>query len=115
MRVKSPAASYNVSRQCLESRQTSAKYWTRTLSHLSFAEADREITGVPFALDQLLKGTGAGNVPPLTVEGINADSRAIGPGEAFFALPGTRVHGDGFAAQAVGQGATVMITDRAPT
>ncbi|MGV3490479.1 MAG: UDP-N-acetylmuramoyl-L-alanyl-D-glutamate--2,6-diaminopimelate ligase [Devosia sp.] len=81
---------------------------------MSFAEADREKTGVPFALNDLLDGAGAANVPALDVEGVNADSRAIVPGDAFFALPGTRVHGDGFAAQAVGLGARVMITDRAP-
>lgn len=67
-----------------------------------------------FALTNLLKGTGASSVPELEVQGINADSRAILAGEAFFALPGTRVHGDGFAAQAVGRGASVMITDRPP-
>jgi UDP-N-acetylmuramoyl-L-alanyl-D-glutamate--2,6-diaminopimelate ligase len=69
---------------------------------------------VPFALTELLKGAGAPSVPAIEVEGINADSRAIGRGEAFFALPGTRVHGDGFAAQAVGRGASVMISDRQP-
>ena len=69
---------------------------------------------MPFALNELLKGASADTVPALEVEGVNADSRAIVPGEAFFALPGTRVHGDGFAAQAIGQGATVMITDRVP-
>lgn len=69
---------------------------------------------VPFALTELLKGAGAPTVPAIEVEGINADSRAVGRGEAFFALPGTRVHGDGFAAQAVGRGASVMISDRQP-
>lgn len=53
-------------------------------------------------------------MPALDIEGVNADSRAIVPGEAFFALPGTRVHGDGFVAQAGSQGAVVMVTDRAP-
>ncbi len=69
---------------------------------------------MPFALKELLKGAGAQGVPALEVEGVNADSRAVASGEAFFALPGTRVHGDSFAAQAVGRGATAMITDRAP-
>ncbi|MDB5539110.1 MAG: UDP-N-acetylmuramoylalanyl-D-glutamate--2,6-diaminopimelate ligase [Devosia sp.] len=69
---------------------------------------------MPFALTDLLKGAGALSVPALEVEGINADSRAIVPGEAFFALPGTRVHGDAFAAQAVGRGASVMVSDRQP-
>ncbi len=69
---------------------------------------------LPFALKELLKGAGARGVPALDVEGVNADSRAVGVGEAFFALPGTRVHGDSFAAQAVGRGATAMVTDRSP-
>ena len=68
-----------------------------------------------FALKELLKGAGARGVPVLDVEGVNADSRAILTGEAFFALPGTRVHGDSFAAQAVGRGAAAMVTDRAPS
>jgi UDP-N-acetylmuramoyl-L-alanyl-D-glutamate--2,6-diaminopimelate ligase len=67
-----------------------------------------------FALKELLKGAGARGVPALDVEGVNADSRAIAAGEAFFALPGTRVHGDSFAAQAVGRGATAIVTDRVP-
>jgi len=69
---------------------------------------------VSIALNQLLAGAGTSDVPALEVTGINADSRAIRPGEAFFAIPGTRVHGSSFAAQVVAAGATVMITDRAP-
>jgi len=68
---------------------------------------------VPFVLADLLDGqhvtTGA-----LEVAGINADSRAIAPGEAFFAVPGTRVHGNAFAQQAVQNGAVVVVTDRPP-
>ena len=66
-----------------------------------------------FALKYLLEGAEA-SVPDLSVEGINADSRAIRPGEVFFALPGTQVHGDGFAAQAIGRGAIAMVSDRVP-
>ncbi|RYE54181.1 MAG: hypothetical protein EOP18_07905, partial [Rhizobiaceae bacterium] len=69
---------------------------------------------LPFALKELLKGAGARGVPVLDVEGVNADSRSVATGEAFFALPGMRVHGDSFAAQAVGRGATAMVTDRVP-
>jgi UDP-N-acetylmuramoyl-L-alanyl-D-glutamate--2,6-diaminopimelate ligase len=69
---------------------------------------------LPFALKELLKGAGARAVPVLDVEGVNADSRAIATGEVFFALPGTRVHGDSFAAQAIGRGASAMVTDRTP-
>ena len=50
----------------------------------------------------------------LRVTGINADSRAIGAGDAFFALPGSNAHGDAFAAEAVKRGAVALVTDRAP-
>lgn len=68
---------------------------------------------MPFALTDLLRGsyTRAG---ALEVTGVNADSRKIVPGEAFFAVPGTRVHGNAFADEAVYRGAAVMVTDRVP-
>jgi UDP-N-acetylmuramoyl-L-alanyl-D-glutamate--2,6-diaminopimelate ligase len=68
---------------------------------------------VAFALKELLAGTDV-KAPRLSVEGINADSRAILPGEAFFAVPGLRTHGDAFAEQAKANGAKAMVTDRAP-
>jgi len=72
-----------------------------------------EEPAVSFALDELLAGTGA-EAPGLSVEGVNADSRAILPGEAFFAVPGLRTHGDAFAEQAKARGAKAMVTDRVP-
>lgn len=66
-----------------------------------------------FALPELLKGTGA-KAPRLKVEGVNADSRSIKPGEAFFAVPGLHTHGDAFAGQARAKGAKAMVTDRMP-
>jgi UDP-N-acetylmuramoyl-L-alanyl-D-glutamate--2,6-diaminopimelate ligase len=68
---------------------------------------------VSFQLRDLLAGAGA-DVPAVVAEGVNADSRAIAPGDVFFATPGTRVHGDRFGAQAARLGAVAMITDRAP-
>jgi UDP-N-acetylmuramoyl-L-alanyl-D-glutamate--2,6-diaminopimelate ligase len=68
---------------------------------------------VAFALKELLAGTDV-KAPRLSVEGINADSRSILPGEAFFAVPGLRTHGDAFAGQAKANGAKAMVTDRAP-
>ena len=68
---------------------------------------------VSFALTELLKGMGA-PATRLRVEGVNADSRRVGPGEAFFAIPGLHTHGDAFAAQARANGAKVMVTDREP-
>lgn len=66
-----------------------------------------------FALTELLQGAGKKS-PRLKVEGVNADSRAIKPGEAFFAVPGLHTHGDAFASQARANGARAMITDRQP-
>jgi UDP-N-acetylmuramoyl-L-alanyl-D-glutamate--2,6-diaminopimelate ligase len=45
------------------------------------------------------------------IAGISADSRAVGPGFLFAALPGTRRHGGGFAAEAAARGAVAMLTD----
>src|SRR5687768_6754885 len=69
---------------------------------------------VPFVLAELLKGTGARRLPSLTVEGVHSDSRQIGAGEVFFAIPGTKMHGDSFAGQARQRGAVAMISDRKP-
>jgi UDP-N-acetylmuramoyl-L-alanyl-D-glutamate--2,6-diaminopimelate ligase len=69
---------------------------------------------VPFALADLLRGSYA-KAGDIEVTGVNADSRAVGPGEAFFAVPGTKVHGDAFAAQAAQRGARVMVSDREPS
>ncbi|MBL8598381.1 MAG: UDP-N-acetylmuramoyl-L-alanyl-D-glutamate--2,6-diaminopimelate ligase [Devosia sp.] len=54
-------------------------------------------------------------MPRLKVEGVNADSRAIRPGEVFFAIPGLRTHGDAFAAQARANGAKAMVSNRQPS
>ena len=66
-----------------------------------------------FALTELLQGAGSKS-PRLKVEGVNADSRAIKPGEVFFAVPGLHTHGDAFASQARANGARAMISDREP-
>ena len=54
------------------------------------------------------------NIENIRVTGINSDSRAIAFGEAFFALPGSNVHGDVYSAKAVERGARVIISDREP-
>ncbi|WP_246018246.1 UDP-N-acetylmuramoyl-L-alanyl-D-glutamate--2,6-diaminopimelate ligase [Pelagibacterium montanilacus] len=64
-------------------------------------------------LAQLL-GDAAGPQDRLAISGINADSRLVGDGEAFFALPGARGHGIVFAHDAVARGAVVIVTDQAP-
>ncbi len=67
-----------------------------------------------FALAQLLEGAVGKRPPNLAIEGINSDSRAIAPGDAFFALPGTRVHGNAFAAEAAARGAVAVISEAPP-
>jgi len=78
-------------------------------------EWGKDARQVLFLLRNLLKGAGARGVKAdLEVSGVNADSRAVSAGEAFFALPGVHAHGESFAADAVQRGATVVITDRRP-
>ena len=43
--------------------------------------------------------------------GVTADSRKVGPGVLFAALPGVTVHGRAFAAQAVAAGAAAVLSD----
>ncbi|WP_460707228.1 UDP-N-acetylmuramoyl-L-alanyl-D-glutamate--2,6-diaminopimelate ligase [Myceligenerans halotolerans] len=47
------------------------------------------------------------------VTGVVSDNRAAGPGDLFVALPGARVHGARFAADALARGATAVLTDPA--
>lgn len=53
----------------------------------------------------LSKGAGA-------VTGASIDTRALGAGQAFFAIPGTRVDGHDFLPQAAERGASVAIVER---
>src|SRR5665213_4199356 len=73
------------SRPCLASAPISLQCWTRTLSRPNFIEAFDE-NPLPFALSDLLAGS-VSEAPPLTVSGVNADSRLVAAGDAFFALP----------------------------
>jgi UDP-N-acetylmuramoyl-L-alanyl-D-glutamate--2,6-diaminopimelate ligase len=45
------------------------------------------------------------------VSGVTLDSRAVEPGDLYVALPGTRVHGAAFCADAVAAGAVAVLTD----
>ncbi|MDQ8701505.1 UDP-N-acetylmuramoyl-L-alanyl-D-glutamate--2,6-diaminopimelate ligase [Streptomyces sp. LHD-70] len=47
------------------------------------------------------------------ITGITHDSRAVRPGDIYAALPGARVHGADFAAQAADLGAAAILTDLA--
>jgi UDP-N-acetylmuramoyl-L-alanyl-D-glutamate--2,6-diaminopimelate ligase len=45
------------------------------------------------------------------VTGVTLDSRAVAPGDLYVALPGTKVHGAAFCADAVAAGAVAVLTD----
>ncbi len=47
----------------------------------------------------------------IIVHGLAIDSRNVVPGDCFFALPGTRVHGQKFAAEAIARGAVAVVAD----
>jgi UDP-N-acetylmuramoyl-L-alanyl-D-glutamate--2,6-diaminopimelate ligase len=48
---------------------------------------------------------------PARVHGITLDSRLVGPGDLYVALPGRRHHGADFTGAAVAAGATAILTD----
>jgi UDP-N-acetylmuramoyl-L-alanyl-D-glutamate--2,6-diaminopimelate ligase len=61
------------------------------------------------SLRALLAGEAAGVPPDVMITDLTLDSRSVQPGGAFVALPGTRTHGVGFAAQAVQAGARAIL------
>ena len=56
-------------------------------------------------------GRGRPDAEPLTVTGVTLDSRDVGSGDLYAALPGSRRHGAEFAAQAVDRGAVAILSD----
>jgi UDP-N-acetylmuramoyl-L-alanyl-D-glutamate--2,6-diaminopimelate ligase len=69
------------------------------------------MTRSPKTLSEL--GLTAAGGADATVTALEIDSRKVGPGTLFAALPGSQVHGARFVAQALGQGAAAILTDRA--
>lgn len=66
-----------------------------------------------FSLPDLLKGfVDADAIEAVSVTGVSSDSRAVVDGDAFFALPGAKNHGDAFCAEAVANGAIAIVSDR---
>jgi UDP-N-acetylmuramoyl-L-alanyl-D-glutamate--2,6-diaminopimelate ligase len=67
-------------------------------------------------LVDVLAGSGAertsGGKPPAEVSGISHDSRRVKPGDLFVALPGTKVDGATFAAEAVQRGAVAIVSEK---
>jgi UDP-N-acetylmuramoyl-L-alanyl-D-glutamate--2,6-diaminopimelate ligase len=71
--------------------------------------------GLSFSLNQLLDGSRpAASTNDLMVTGIEADSRSVSSGDAFFALPGSRQHGNAFIPDAIAAGAGAIVTDVRP-
>src|SRR4029453_6761082 len=62
------------------------------------------ITGLRY---EVLKGSTS-----CALAGITADSRKVQPGWAFVAIPGVKVDGHTFIAQAVARGASLLVVDR---
>ena len=54
---------------------------------------------------------GPGEPATLAVTGVTLDSRAVEPGDLYAALPGARLHGALFAAEAAAAGARAVLTD----
>lgn len=65
-------------------------------------------------LRALLAGSGIDVPADIGVVDLTLDSRAVQFGGAFIALPGTRTHGIGFAAQAVNAGARAILWEPTP-
>ncbi|UQA95993.1 UDP-N-acetylmuramoyl-L-alanyl-D-glutamate--2,6-diaminopimelate ligase [Streptomyces halobius] len=58
-----------------------------------------------------IQAPATGTDAPATVTGITHDSRAVRPGDLYAALPGARLHGADFVAQAADLGAAAILTD----
>ena len=54
-----------------------------------------------------------GSRDPVEVRDLAYDARAVTPGAAFFCVPGERADGHDFAAEAVRNGAVVLVVERA--
>ena len=64
-------------------------------------------------MDTMLEGCAAGTVPAVEANGLQYDSRALQPGDAFFAFPGERVDGHCFVPQALRRSAAAVVSERA--
>jgi len=70
-------------------------------------------------LDKLLKQAGlpvieAGGGGAADIAGITCDSRAVTKGDLFVAIPGTKVQGDAYIAEAVRRGAVAVVSGNKP-
>src|SRR3954452_3340328 len=53
-----------------------------------------------------------GDGPDVVVQGLTFDNRLVGPGTLFFCVPGFKVDGHDFAADAVARGAVALVVER---
>jgi UDP-N-acetylmuramoyl-L-alanyl-D-glutamate--2,6-diaminopimelate ligase len=60
---------------------------------------------------EALSGSRVAGTPPSDVRGVSADSRRVGPGECFVAVPGFRQDARRFVPDAVARGATLVVTE----
>ncbi|RSS39925.1 UDP-N-acetylmuramoyl-L-alanyl-D-glutamate--2,6-diaminopimelate ligase [Streptomyces sp. WAC08241] len=67
----------------------------------------------PTPLGDLAAHLGTDTPGDAEISGITHDSRAVRPGDVYAALPGARLHGADFVAQAAGLGAAAILTDPA--
>ena len=75
------------------------------------------MTGQAFTLAGLLKGIDGARVrgdAGVSISEVRDDSRRVGPGDLFVAVPGTAVDGRRFLADAVGQGAAALVVEGEP-
>ncbi|MER6510788.1 MULTISPECIES: UDP-N-acetylmuramoyl-L-alanyl-D-glutamate--2,6-diaminopimelate ligase [unclassified Nonomuraea] len=70
----------------------------------------RPLTGLATMLDA---DSGTSRSPHAALTGVTIDSRAVQRGDLYVALPGNRVHGATFAAEAMARGAVAVLTDPA--
>ncbi|RKT04240.1 UDP-N-acetylmuramoylalanyl-D-glutamate--2,6-diaminopimelate ligase [Streptomyces sp. 3211.6] len=73
--------------------------------------APRPVTARPTPLGELAGLLGLPESGDARITGITHDSRAVRPGDLYAALPGARLHGADFAAQAAALGAAAVLTD----
>jgi UDP-N-acetylmuramoyl-tripeptide--D-alanyl-D-alanine ligase len=71
----------------------------------------------PFTVQDIVRATQGALVAGdlgIPVTGVSIDSRALGVGEAFFAIKGHRLDGHAFLAEAAGRGASCMVVHALP-
>jgi UDP-N-acetylmuramoyl-L-alanyl-D-glutamate--2,6-diaminopimelate ligase len=63
-------------------------------------------------LQHLAAAMGVDGAPPLEIRDLTYDTRAVGPGDLFFCIPGANVDGHDLAGDAVAAGAAAVVVER---